>query len=199
MSDPTYRRALLSNVKLGNSWTLSAQINMQQEQLRPRVWIEKSLVRNSPDRQNPAFSIGRALLSPAKTQAGQDRYKAMRELRPGDPILHLTDNEAFTAVSLVASPFRSLRRGREEWYLVDLCRSVRLNPPLPREMLFSGAIGTSLQRLVDEGMRYTFYTRNLKLQQGQYLTEASPQLLATLDNAYERLAGRSFSSVIAEL
>jgi putative restriction endonuclease len=68
----------------------------------PRVWIEKTLSRGRQDRQTGPHRIGQALWSPQKAADGRDVYANMRDVRPGDTVLHLTDNDAFTGISWVA-------------------------------------------------------------------------------------------------
>src|SRR6266540_289915 len=70
--------------------------------LRPHstVWIEKSLVKGRPDRAAGDHALGRALWSPLRAQNGADIYRNMRLVQPNDTILHLTDNSAFTGISI---------------------------------------------------------------------------------------------------
>ena len=68
-----------------------------------RYWIEKTLVKGRADRINGDFALGKALWSPQTRSDGRDIYAAMREVRPEDVILHLTDNDGFSGVSVAAS------------------------------------------------------------------------------------------------
>jgi hypothetical protein len=56
------------------------------------------------DRQDGPHRVGEALWSPQLSADGRDYYANMRDVRPGDIILHLTDNEAITGISVVAGP-----------------------------------------------------------------------------------------------
>jgi Mrr N-terminal domain len=55
----------------------------------PLVWIEKVLVVGRPDRQHGEYALGRAIWSPKRSRSDADDYWAMREVRPGDYIIHL--------------------------------------------------------------------------------------------------------------
>jgi hypothetical protein len=70
-----------------------------------RIWVEKTLVRGYPTREAGDYALGRVLWSPQRSQSGRDVYRFMREVRPGDVVLHLTDNRAFTGVSRAASAY----------------------------------------------------------------------------------------------
>ena len=48
-----------------------------------------------------------------------------------------------------------------------------------------------LKELVESGAKHLFFNRRLELNQGAYLTEATPTLLTILDRAYRELAGRA--------
>jgi len=67
-----------------------------------RFWIEKTIVKGRPDRQVGPHRLGEALWSPQKSTDGKDIYANMRDVSPGDRVLHLTDNFGFTGASVVA-------------------------------------------------------------------------------------------------
>jgi hypothetical protein len=69
----------------------------------PAVWIEKSLVKGRPDRAAGDHALGHALWSPLRAQNGADIYRNMRLVQPNDRVLHLTDNSAFTGISIADS------------------------------------------------------------------------------------------------
>ena len=58
----------------------------------PRVWVEKTLVEDRPDRQGGADRMGVALWSPQRSSDERDVYANMRDVSLGDFVLHLTDN-----------------------------------------------------------------------------------------------------------
>jgi Mrr restriction endonuclease-like protein len=111
---------------------------------RPRVWIEKSLVKGRPDRASGEHALGRALWSPLRAQNGADIYRNMRLLQPNDIVLHLTDNTAFTGTSIAEGFARTDFVGVEgtSWagfpcYRIPLRDFAPLKPPLEREQLFA--------------------------------------------------------------
>ena len=62
-----------------------------------QFWIEKTHVHGRIDREEGPYAMGSAFWSPKRGKSGADVYKFMREIRPGDVVLHLTDNEGITA------------------------------------------------------------------------------------------------------
>src|SRR5690242_991734 len=77
----------------------------------PTVWVEKTLVQGRPDRVEGPDMLGAALWSPQRAADGRDLYANMREVKLGDLVLHLTDNEAIIGLSLVAGPLDDTFRG----------------------------------------------------------------------------------------
>jgi len=158
---------------------------------RPTVWIEKSIVKGRADRIEGENAVGRALWSPLRAQNGSDIYRNMRLVQPDDIILHLTDNAAFTGISVADSFARKDFVGIDgtSWaglpcYHIKLRDFASLNPPLTREQLFAEA--DVRKQLVEIRRKYSnlFYDPNLDLHQGGYLTEAPEELVDLLDNVY---------------
>jgi len=169
-----------------------------------RYWIEKTITRDRPDRLNGDHALGKALWSPQKDQRGADIYRFMREVRPGDIILHLTDNSGFTGVSVAASGAEDFGGVPDsEWggsgahYRIPLRDFHLLTPSLPRQVFFSSPTKEQLISLLDQGQKNVFYSREPSLNQGAYLTPASPELVAVLDEAYQRLAGKAMIEGLA--
>lgn len=164
--------------------------------LEPRCWIEKTIVRGRPDRQTGEYALGRALWSPQRDKRGADVYRFMRDVRTGDVVLHLTDNEGITGLSRAAASVEEFDGvANTEWgetpsYLVRLRNHVELAPPLPRGHFFSPPYRNRLVQLIDGGTRNLFYNREPSLNQGAYLTPAPPELVQILNDAYRALAGR---------
>lgn len=63
------------------------------------------------DRQAGPHRLGEALWSPQKAADGRDVYANMRDVHPGDTVLHLTDNEAFIGISWAAAAVDSAFEG----------------------------------------------------------------------------------------
>jgi hypothetical protein len=169
---------------------------------RPQWWIEKTLVRGRPSREEGEYSLGRALWSPQRSKGGADIYRFMRDVRPGDVILHLTDNEAFTTISRVASSVEEFGGvSGTDWeeapsYLIRLRDSIHLDPPLGREMFLEGTYKDRLVQLIRKGATNLFYNSGGSLNQGAYLTPAPPPLVGILDDSYFELEGRTLSEFV---
>jgi 5-methylcytosine-specific restriction protein B len=164
---------------------------------RPKVWIEKSLVKGRPDRASGEHALGRALWSPLRAQNGADIYRNMRLVQTNDIVLHLTDNAAFTGTSTADGFARSDFIGIDgtSWaglpcYRIPLRDFKPLSPPLTREQLFTEQ--DSRQRLINIRQAHSnlFYDPNLDLHQGGYLTESPDELVSLLDDLYQSKTGR---------
>ena len=167
-----------------------------------RFWIEKTIVAGRPDREHGEHSVGNAIWSPQKSKSGGDIYANMRRVKPGDVIFHLTDNQAVTGVSLAAAAVDDTFVGLAgtDWegagYRVQLSNYQRLDPPLPRTaFLETEPFSTELRELAASGAKGLFYNSHLELNQGAYLTEATPTLLAVLSRAYHAYAGKALPNV----
>ena len=163
----------------------------------PRFWVEKTLVEGRGDRQSGPNALGRALWSPQKAKGNRDYYKIMREVRPGDRVLHFVDNRHFSGVSLAASdPDESFTPPPgTDWsdrpsVRVELQDYVPLDPQIDRSELFDN--GEVSQRLLDILKRHSplFFNRQLELNQGFYLTEAPQELVNVVDAVYHAKTGR---------
>jgi hypothetical protein len=156
----------------------------------PRFFLEKTMVVGTPYRSNPGLQLGQALISPQRSAGGSDIYKLMRELKPGDIVLHLVDNKAIVGYSMVASVHEEHRMGPEMWYRVPLREYRQLTPPLLREYFFAGKIGAELVRIARSGQKHLFYTRKLTLLQGAYLTPLPSNVVSALEQAYRSATGQ---------
>ena len=176
--------------------------SQQESEMPNRVWIEKTLVKGRPDREKGEHRLGSALWSPQKSKSGIDIYKNMRELREGDVVLHLIDNQHFSGVSLVAGTVDSNFQGlpNTAWegpaYRVALRDYTPLNPPLEREEFLDSPIGAAELRKVHEKYRRgLFYTTDLDLNQGKYLTRAPIELAQALSQIYFSLHGHGIPHI----
>jgi hypothetical protein len=156
-----------------------------------RYWIEKTLVEGRPDRKDGEHALGKALWSPQRNEAGAE-YRTMKEVREGDVVFHLTDNEAITGVSVAAASadpsFQGVpgtKWGGRPGYRIPLAGFQRLDPALHRkDFLGNKAFHPALERIRASGAQ-VFYDRNFDLRQGAYLTEAPKELVAVLNAAYK--------------
>jgi hypothetical protein len=163
----------------------------------PRIWIEKTLVKGRRDREQGEHRLGAALWSPQKAKNGADIYKEMRGVREGDVVLHLIDNRQFSGVSVAAGGADSTFQGlpNTAWqgpaYRVPLRDYLLLDPPLEREEFLESPVGAAELRKVHEQYKHgLFYTVDLDLNQGKYLTRAPTGLVQALNQIYFRLYGK---------
>jgi predicted RNA-binding protein with PUA-like domain len=176
---------------------LEELIAKDESPIAPRVWIEKTLVKGRPTRQAGDRALGQALWSPQRDKRGGDIYHWMRETRPGDIVIHLTDNTAFTAISTVEGNVESVDGlPGTEWatgpcYLVRLRGSQQLDPELLREEFFAEPYRERLLSLLESGDQNLFYNRELNLNQGSYLTPASAALIEIINAAYKKKTNRT--------
>lgn len=178
-------------------WRPEAVVDGGDGPMPPQVWVEKTIVQGRPDRVDGDHALGKALWSPQRARGGADIYKLMRDVRPGDVVLHLTDNEAFTGISRVASPADSNFTGvaNTDWadqpgYRIQLEAFRKLEPPLSRSVFFSPPFGERLVKLARDGVPNLFYNSEPALNQGKYLTIAPPDLVEILNDAYQSIAHR---------
>ena len=165
------------------------------------VWIEKTTTLNRADRLAGEFAVGAAIWSPQRDNAGRDSYRFMRDVRPGDVILHFTDNSGFTGVSIASSSAEEFEGvsgtqwGERPCYVVRLKDYRELKPPLRKETLFADPYRKSLVE-IRKRERNLFYTEGVRLEglrslEGFYLTPAPPELVATINQAYTDLTGKT--------
>lgn len=163
---------------------------------QPWVWVEKTLVEGRPDRLNGEYAVGQALWSPCRNKADGDEYGAMREVQPGDLVLHLVDNRRLDGVSIVASHVSSRFETLEgtawaggQGYVVRLRDHQRCVPPLERAAFLGNPSLAPELRTIRTTHKNLFYDRDLNLNQGSYLTLAPPDLAKLLNKAYRAISG----------
>jgi MoxR-like ATPase len=156
-----------------------------------RYWVEKAYMQGRAHRVAGAYALGQVLLSPQRAQDGRDIYRGMREVQPGDVVLHLTDNAAITGVSRVAGVVREHNAGipttdlaDRPSYLVPLEAFRQLEPPLTRRMFLESPPWADQLRRLAAAQTGLFFSRTLELNQGAYLTEAPQELVGILNDAY---------------
>lgn len=162
-----------------------------------RIWIEKTIVKGRNDREQGEHRLGAALWSPQKAKNGADIYKDMRAVREGDVVLHLIDNKQFSGISIADGPVDSTFQGlpNTAWqgpaYRVPLRDYLPLDPPLEREDFLESPIGAAeLRKVREQHRRGLFYTSDLDLNQGKYLTRAPIELVEALSRIYSKLYGK---------
>lgn len=163
----------------------------------PSIWIEKTIVKGRPDRIQGEHRLGQALWSPQRSKSGGDIYSNMRLVKTGDVVLHLTDNEGFTGISVVADKADESFSGvtDTDWYgscyRIPLENFTKLDPPLMRDdLLRKQPYADELKELIEGRTKGLFFNSKLDLNQGAYLTEATPTLASILNRAYLDAAGK---------
>ncbi len=162
-----------------------------------RFWIEKTIVSGRDDRLSGDHALGKALWSPQRSKDGKNIYASMLQVQPGDVVFHLVDNQAITSVSVVISAADDTFEGvpESDWanqpaYRIGLDDHQLLDPPLDREaFLETEPFSTELKELAESGAKGLFYNSHRGLNQGAYLTEATPTLRSILNRAYFEVAG----------
>jgi len=164
---------------------------------RPLCWVEKTLVKDREGRLHGDNKLGRALWSPLRAQNGADIYRNMRLVQPGDTILHLTDNAAFTSISVADSFARTDFRGvagtswaGETSYRIQLRDFHKLEPPLAKSEITATEKLRSQLKDIRASNPNLFYDPNLNLDQGGYLTAAPQPLMTFLDEVYASSTGQ---------
>jgi hypothetical protein len=166
---------------------------------KPRIWIEKTIVKGRADRELGEHKLGLALWSPQRAKNDADIYSNMRAVQAGDLVLHLIDNRQFSGVSVAAGPADDKFQGlpNTPWegpaYRVPLRDYAPLDPPLVREDFLESPVGAAELRRVHEKLhgRDLFYTADLDLNQGKYLTKAPIELVEALNRIYFKLYGKT--------
>ena len=154
-------------------------------------WIEKTLAKGRPDRQEGNRSLGKALWSPQKDKRGADIYKNMREVEIGDVIIHLIDNTKIVGVSIAKTRAnKSVGISGTDWegpaYLIELENYEKLNPEIPREEILNQKNKPTLDEINSKSE--VFYNSKLDLRQGAYLTPCPNDLVILINDAYNRLS-----------
>lgn len=162
-----------------------------------QVWVEKRIVREESGSGVNPHGLGRALWSPQKSKGGRDYYRNMREVRSGDIVLHFVDKHHFAGVSVVASdpddtfqPPSGTAWSDRPAIRIGLRDYVELDPPITRAELFGDPVVSKQLLDILDGHANLFYNRQLKLNQGGYLTKAPDDLILVLNTLYRAKAGQ---------
>jgi hypothetical protein len=161
-----------------------------------RCWIEKSKVAGRVDRETGPYALGKALWSPQASVDGRNIYWTMKKVKSGDLVLHLVDDEQISGISQVDTEVDNNFVGlpNTEWadrpaFLVRLKNYTILNPPIPRASFLESDSQSAQLREIHKKHKHLFFNRNLRLNQGRYLTEVPLPLLQILDNIYRDESG----------
>ena len=159
----------------------------------PSVWIEKTKIKGRVDRNEGEHRLGQALWSPQSSSNGGDIYSNMRLIKPGDIVLHLTDNLGFTGASIAAQTFDDefICLDNTDWagkpgYRIQLREFEPIEPPLHRDHFLKGSEVDSeiLEILNNQNGGGLFFNKNLSFNQGAYLTNAPSDLVLLFNDVY---------------
>jgi protein-tyrosine phosphatase len=152
------------------------------------VWVEKTKTEKKgkeiPDRTSGPKALGRAIWSPQESKSGQDIYAEMRDVSKGDLIIHLVNNSTkdtyISGVSVVRND-GVIEETDVQWgdqkgpgYKHELESYIKLREPIYRPYLLSEENREEMNEIRQEGK--VFYTANMQLRQGHYLTPCVPKL-----------------------
>ena len=175
-------------------------MTQQSPQITRRFWVEKTIIKNRPDRQDGDHALGKALWSPHKAEDGKNIYYNMLSLKPDDIVFHFIDNERIEGYSIVAEPADSSFVGitGTDWgdrpaYRVQLRDHHKLDPPIERdEFLQNSTYQPLLKNLLDseEGL---FFNRKFNANQGAYLTQAPLRLVQIWNDINLQKTGRAIN------
>lgn len=184
-----------------------------------RVWIEKSYKKNHPHRVEGDRAVGKAIWSPTTNKGGQNIYKNMKLVSPGDIILHLVDNKYISSSSLVVSKKIEIVNGldpnqydkiyiekkgherffRKENFLWKLGYNKKFLSPILVKDLLQDIDNYEVLDLIRESSEVV-YTKNYRLREGAYLTPVSKEFLTFLNRIFSTInSGLDIPSVTKNL
>ena len=112
----------------------------------------------------------------------------MREVRPGDLILHLVSGEIIGS-SLAALDFQEIDQLGRPYYVVKLDGFDRLAKPLSLSDVFERHLSDYRTMAARPGA-HLFFGSNLKLRQGAYITPAAAVFLQDVESCCAGLTRR---------
>ena len=160
----------------------------------PKMWIEKTILKNRPERHEDDKKFSTTLFSPQAGKDGRDTYALMRDIQIEDIILHFVDNQDFIGVSKVVGDLEDdyTETDPESEYYGKDCYSIELGSyqeleaRINRQDLFGCAeFQQSLMELLETPHKL-FFNKHLELNQGAYLTEVPEKLIQMLNTLHKR-------------
>jgi hypothetical protein len=168
-----------------------------------RFWVEKTPLRDRPDRQHEQHGLGRALWAPVSGEDGDDTATVMREIEQGDVVLHLTDNEGITGVSIVSgemiddftcptdSPFAG-----QPGCALELSDYIEVTPMLDQGNLLMDAKYQDQLRDLASVHQALFFNRQLTLNRGHFLSAAPEGLIRIFSDFYRQESSRNLPHIL---
>ena len=164
-----------------------------------KVFVEKCIVKGRQDRIEGDYKLGKAIWSPTQGKKGADIYKLMREVNPGDLIIHLTDNKGIRGISEVVEKYsEGIGIENTEWagvkaYFIKLRNYHELDPFFSRDDFLNQKHKKLLNEVKERSN--VFYNKKLEFNQGAYLTESPYKLTEHLNECYETTHGKKLQSL----
>lgn len=170
--------------------------------VKPRFWVEKTLVKGRSDRESGLHALGKALWSPQKSTNDRDYYHNMLDVKPGDIVFHFIDNRRIAGVSVVTSGADDHFVGLTgtPWadrpaYRIEVSDFAELDPPIEREeFLKAPEYRGELQEILAKH-KSLFFNKKFELNQGAYLTKAPIDLVNLWNRIYRAKTGENLPHV----
>lgn len=156
----------------------------------PNIWIEKTLT----DGRSAEYGLGLSIWSPQRDKSGADIYSNMREIKRNDIIIHLIDNNVFSGISIADSEHQPFICPSGDWkgregYFIKLKNYIDFQnngEELYKNDILNEKNRVALTRILDNRSNKgkLFYNRELKLNQGAYITSVPPELLTIINKEF---------------
>lgn len=151
--------------------------------------------------------MGQVLSSPQKSSdnKNQPQYDRMKELVPGDIVLHLRNINGgyIEGVSIIAEPYREIiyESDNRPGYEVKLKDYQLLKTNFARpDFLLNPKIETILNQLLEMNRQpeysQLFYTKTLNISQNAHLTRLYPNIVYAWNDIYKEMSGENLPHVI---
>ena len=155
-----------------------------------KIWLETTTLDHGHGGSD-FWNFGRALWSPSRDSGGKDIYSLMRQVKSGDLVLHLLKGEGglLAAFSKASGPYEEIHEppplpgewaGRPSYYRIPVSGFTKIEPPVSIRAALDEHHG-AFQAILTAGADRLFYCQyrdTLRLNQGKYLTQVSPDLYA---------------------
>jgi 5-methylcytosine-specific restriction protein B len=149
------------------------------------VWLE--ITKTSHQHGGAGWEFGTCLWSPSKTTDGKDYYRTMRDVQPGDLVIHSNDS-MLTGFSFTQTGFSETRtepphsgpwNNRPSYYRIELRDYTPFATPVPLTVILTKHAPEIRAEIEAGGLyRYPFVIQagSLNVAQGAYLPKITPHL-----------------------
>lgn len=155
---------------------------------KPSIWVEKTY----PESREVGKEFSKVLFSPQRGADGRDTYKLMKAVRPGDIVIHLTDNLFIKGVSIVEGDLDSSYHEEnpkseyfnKDCFLIALKDYKELLAPIKKEEIFENDEFRSTLTEILNSDAMVFFNKRFDMNQGAYLTQAPLELIQIFNSIY---------------